>query len=147
MDIDKKQLIGFVNEIGKNIDPAKAIKNDLDRNDKSIGVGTNQFRNLASMCKNSEIYEEIELLVKYKIAKDKSGFGWKTISGKGKKQFGKVVLNEMRKIRAAYDDETVLQALSLFFGYLYQSSRVWKDEVTTKNSFTKNNNAARGGNR
>lgn len=134
MEIDKKKLIEYCNDIKKSVDVKTTIKND---NSRGKGVGTNQFRELASVCKSGETFEEIELLIKYKIAKDDKCDSWRFEVGG--KTLGKAVLNEVSKIRNDYaDDETVLKALSLFFGYLYQSARVWKSEAqpNTPNKYT-----------
>ena len=133
--IDKKKLIEYCNDIKNSVDVASTIKND---GSNGKGVGTNQFRELATVCKSCETFEEIELLIKYKIAKDtktkdkKTGIwdysSWR-YTGKRNLSIGSAVLDKIKNIRNDYkDDKTMLEALSLFFGYLYQSARVWKSE-------------------
>lgn len=124
-NIDRKALIGYVESIGEKIDKVKAIKDDEVKDD-SKGVGTNQFRNLANVCRGCDVYEEVKLLVKYKIAKEKPNQSWKI--EKNGKSIGAVVLEYMDVVRRHYDDDTVMEALSLFFGYMYQYARVWRAE-------------------
>ena len=70
MQIDKKWLIALVNEVKNEINPEEAIQDEENKNDKNKnGVGTNQFRSLASLCAVAETYDEIKLLIQYKIAK------------------------------------------------------------------------------
>ena len=126
MPINKKELISYCEEIKKEIDVYKAIK-DSD-NTKENGVGTSQFRDLASICKTCDTYDEILLLIKYKIAKDDKNISWRQRIGG--KEFGTVVLSKIEKIRNQYDDNEVLTAISLFFGYLYQSSKIWRSEAS-----------------
>ena len=129
--IDKKKLIEYCNDIKKSVDVASMIKND---NSRGRGVGTNQFRELAAVCRNCDTFEEVELLIRYKIAKDDKGESWRfQVDGK---TLGKAVLDAINKIRKDYDDDMVLKALNLFFGYLYQSARVWNSEVQPNNQKT-----------
>lgn len=142
MQIDKKWLIALVNEVKDEIDVESAIKDDekeeknenykknkKDKKDENKGVGTNQFRTLASLCLVAETYDEIKLLVQYKTAKAHKFESWR-ISKDGKKNFGNVIIDKMEKIKNKYKEDTVvLEAMRLFFGYLYQSARVWKYDI------------------
>lgn len=146
MTIDKKDLIEKVDSIKSEIDVTKAIKDDENKNDKTKGVGTNQFRELASTCKACDTYDEVKLLVQYKTAKAKEKRNSWSIASDNHKMFGSIVVEKMDQIKDIYKsdgDETVLHALSLFFGYLYQSARVWKMEtqpVEQKKNDKPNNN-------
>lgn len=123
MEIDKRELILLVNEITSEIDVKKAVKDD---GSKGRGIGTSQFRDMASICKSAESFEEVKLLLRYKMAKDNKRSSWRqNISGT---TFGDVLLGKIDNIYNVYGDEKCLAALSLFFGYLYQSARLWKAE-------------------
>lgn len=138
MQIDKKWLIALVNEVKNEIDVEIAIKDD-EKNEKNKGVGTNQFRTLASLCLSAETYDEIKLLVQYKTAKAHKFESWKT--SKDGKIFGKVIIDKMEKIKNKYKEDTVvLEAMRLFFGYLYQSARVWKNDIAVSINYEKSGN-------
>ena len=129
MQIDKKWLIALVNEVKNEINPEEAIQDEENKNDRhKNGVGTNQFRSLAALCSNAENYDEIKLLVQYKTAKIKKIESWKI--EKNGKRFGDVIIEKLEKIKKEYKEDTVvLEAIRLFFGYLYQSARVWRNEI------------------
>ena len=129
MQIDKKWLIALVNEVKNEINPEEAIQDEENKNDRNKnGVGTNQFRSLAALCSNAENYDEIKLLVQYKTAKIKKIESWKI--EKNGKRFGDVIIEKSEKIKKEYKEDTVvLEAIRLFFGYLNQSARVWRNEI------------------
>lgn len=139
MQIDKKWLIALVNEVKNEINPEEAIQDEENKNDRNKnGVGTNQFRSLASLCAVAETYDEIKLLIQYKIAKVINDRDKKTKVEKPKswkiekngKRFGDVIIEKLEKIKNEYKEDTVvLEAIRLFFGYLYQSARVWRNEI------------------
>lgn len=158
MQIDKKWLIALVNEVKNEINPEEAIQDEENKNDKNKnGVGTNQFRSLASLCAVAETYDEIKLLIQYKIAKVINDRDKKTKVEKLKswkiekngKRFGDVIIEKLEKIKKEYKEDTVvLEAIRLFFGYLYQSARVWRNEIlpstnnggeNQKKNYNKNN--------
>ena len=129
----KEQIIqivkGMEGKIGKEKLGALFNKDD--------GIGCNQFRDLASTCRQADCYEEIELLVQYstakaKITRDKKtkeleGKSWKTKISDGR-TFGELVVSCMREVREI--DPTHAQEmylLELFFGYLYWQSRIWSE--------------------
>lgn len=150
MNITKKQLIELVNDIHGKID-LKVIKSAKSGGTStSKELGTNQFRSLADACRAAETYDEIRLLIQYKTAKDdkdkKSGMG-KSWSREYKNYgtIGDVVISELDKIRdiCGGDGRETLEAMRLFFGYLYQSARVWSLESAAKD----NRNNSNGGNR
>lgn len=123
----KEQIIQIVKSMEGKIGKEKlgALFAKDNGNDKNIGC--NQFRDLASTCRQADCYEEIELLVQYSTAKAKSGQSWKT-SISGGQTFGKLVVDCMQKVRKI--DPTHAQEmylLELFFGYLYWQSRIWSE--------------------
>ena len=160
MTIDKKDLIEKVNSIKSEIDVSKVIKDDDNSNDRNYGVGTNQFRDLASTSKACDTYDELRLLVQYKTAKSEMKknkdtqkmvpTAWK-IKGYSGKMFGQIIIGKMDDIAKEYEKEgteSLLTALSLFFGYLYQSARVWKmEQPKPTNNNNRHNNDKMGGNR
>ena len=125
--IDKKQLIEYCYTMK---DFSCAIKND---NSKGNGVEISQFRELAIACKSCDTFEEAQLLVKYKIATDHNYTSWGFDIGDGK-TIGKAVLDKISRIRSDYDDDAVLNALSLFFGYLFRSAVIWKSGIYSRES-------------
>lgn len=146
-EINKKRLIQLVNELGDQIDKREAIK-DEDNKDRNNGVGTNQFRELAALSKRSDTFDELYLLVQYKIAKAGEDREWNSRSNGGK-SIGAIILEQMKKVEAEYGED-VMEALSLFFGYLYQSARVWRAEnplPKRENSNRNNNSNNRSNNR
>ena len=69
-------------------------------------------------------------MVQYKTAKIKKIESWKI--EKNGKRFGDVIIEKLEKIKKEYKEDTVvLEAIRLFFGYLYQSTRVWRNEILT----------------
>lgn len=132
----KKDIIALVNEIGSCISKEERsllfVKEGTSGNNKKIGC--NQFRDIASLCKSAECYEEIEMLIRYNMAKCKNGESWMFNCG-NKKLFGEIVLGNMSKINNAEikNDTEVLKSLELYFGYLYWQSRIWTAESEATN--------------
>lgn len=124
-----KMVTGMREEIGnKNINQ---IFNDKSPNK----FGTGQFRELAALCNNKDVqcYDEIELLVKYNIAKDIYGNSWAYKCNNQK--VGDIIVNHMIQIKNAnQNDENTLKDLSLFFGYLFWQSKVWIIETPQNNN-------------
>lgn len=149
----KEEIIRIVadmeNQIGTDIMGDLFQKESTNSSDEKIG--TNQFREIASMCTKAEIYEEIELLVKYTIAKvipekkKKNGEiqeavykSWKKICS-NKKWFGENVLDAMAKVKAL-DENNTLKNMELFFGYLYWQARIWADKYGNDSNRNRNYN-------
>lgn len=124
--------------IDKNIAPktdrektffaSKDKKNNVSSADEK--TGNNQYRELANICLNAECFEEIELLIMYKEAKTVNGISWS--KSYKNKNLAKIILECMKIIKDKstdennnYNDEVCRNNLSLFFGYLYWSARVW----------------------
>lgn len=76
----KEQIIQIVKSMEGKIGKEKlgALFN------KDDGIGCNQFRDLASTCRQADCYEEIELLVQYSTAKAKITKNKKPINGRKK---------------------------------------------------------------
>ena len=150
MNITKKQLIELVNDIRGKIDLSVIDSEKSGGASTSKELGTNQFRSLADACRAAETYDEIRLLIQYKTAKDdkdkRSGMG-KSWSREYKNYgtIGDVIISELDKIQdlCGGDGRETLEAMRLFFGYLYQSARVWSLESAAKD----NRNNSNGGNR
>ena len=94
----KKDIISLVEEIGKDIGNQKKFL--FSENETNGKIGNNQFRELASICRSAECYDEIELLIKYNTAKsikNKKDESWAVLCGN--KRFGDVVIEKMEKIQ------------------------------------------------
>ncbi len=121
----KKDIISLVEEIGKDIGNQKKFL--FSENEINGKIGNNQFRELASICRSAECYDEIELLIKYNTAKsikNKKDESWAVLCGN--KRFGDVVIEKMEKIQEKEEDDSeTLKSLEAFFGYLYWQARIW----------------------
>ena len=139
------------------------ISNAVPRIDKSIFgengknmIGSNQFRELAALCRRAECYEEIELLIRYNEAKaivekkdDVERNSWAALMKGGKESFAEIVVECMNSIKkASGNDETqCMQNLSLFFGYFYWNARIWTAQNKLKYSQTPADKPQNGNNR
>lgn len=125
--MDKKEIITIIKNIEPELD--KEVFIGEERPGKSSeGIGCNQFRELAGICRRAECYDEVELLVLYNKSKAKPGNSWNRVMKGGKKTLADIIVSCMRTIREQSDDDNVLNELSLFFGYLYWNSRIWAAE-------------------
>lgn len=124
--MDKKELIGYVREIAAST----SLKDVLTENEgnRSGGrgslLGKSQFRTMAELCEKAKFYEEIKLMVEYKIAK---GNGWDS-KIKGNQTCGEVILDYMERIRRNSNECDLLNNLKYFFGYLYWMATVLVEE-------------------
>lgn len=129
----KQEIIKMVASMKEEIGN-KNINQIFD--DKSPNkLGTSQFRELATLCNNKDVqcYDEIELLVKYNIAKDTYGNSWAYKCNNQK--VGDIIVNHMIQVKNAnQNDENTLKDLSLFFGYLFWQSKVWIMETPQNNN-------------
>ena len=126
----KQDIIRIVCEIESGINPndrsrlfaKETEKNDNnDNNDNNESIGSGQFRDIAMLCRSAECYEEMEMLIRYNMAKCNSGQSW--MFNCGKKCFGDMVIDGMEKIKEA-DEANTLANLELYFGYLYWKARI-----------------------
>lgn len=118
----KKEIIGLVGSMVEQ-------KTDKRAYDEKSGVGSNQFRSLASLCSKAECCEEIEMLIAYKMAKAGKDKSWNFVST-GKISPGQAVLDVIQYIHDNDGtEEERLTSLRLFFGYMYWSARIWSDEA------------------
>lgn len=121
----KKEIIGMVEELGKDKEFWNRINQSRDYRNKEGKLGSSNIRSVATVCQNADCYEEIRLYIEYKIGK---GNGWDdTLSNK--KKFGQAVIDDMDKIyeMAGRDDKETLKIVSLYFGYLF-----WKKTAIEK---------------
>ncbi|GEA30794.1 hypothetical protein [Clostridium diolis] len=121
----KKEIIGMVEELGKDKEFWNRINQSRDYRNKEGKLGSSNIRSVATVCQNADCYEEIRLYIEYKIGK---GNGWDdTLSNK--KKFGQAVIDNMDKIyeMAGRDDKETLKIVSLYFGYLF-----WKKTAIEK---------------
>ena len=119
----KQDIIEIVSEIEAGISPndrSRLFTKETARNDNK-SIGSNQFRDIAMLCRSAECYEEMEMLIRYNMAKCNPGQSW--MFNCGKKCFGDMVIDGMAKIKAA-DEANVLANLELYFGYLYWKARI-----------------------
>ena len=127
----KEMIIKCAASVGDKLGILKAnLFTERESRDK---IGNNQFRELASICRNADCYEEIELLINYNTAKADGG-SWAnlieystTINHSVKKKFGNIIVDQMKiiKTQSENDGDSVLENLSLFFGYMYWNARIW----------------------
>ncbi len=145
----KQEIIKVINNAVPKID-----KNIFGENNKKM-IGSNQFRELAALCRHAECYEEIELLIRYNESKaieekkDKVELNsWAAPMISKKESFADIVIDCMKEIKEeSGDDETeCLKNLSLFFGYFYWNARIWAAENKLKNLQTTDNKSKNSGN-
>lgn len=118
----KQEIIGLVSSMVEQ-------KTAKDAYDEKNGVGSNQFRSLASLCSKAECCEEIEMLIAYKMAKAGQNKSW-NFTLPGKISPGQAVLNVIHFIHDNDStEEERLTSLRLFFGYMYWSARIWSNEA------------------
>lgn len=112
--------------------------------DKSIfntthkGLGSNQFRELASICLQTDVYQEVELLIQYNISKDKSENqneckSW-AVAKDGHPSIGEIVIDCMNNIKDKSTEDDLMKNLSLFFGYMYWKARIWSSQNANETS-------------
>lgn len=117
----KKEIIEIVNKIINDLD-TKVFAEDENKKDK---IGCNQFRELSSLCRNSECYSEIELLVRYNEAKASPNSSWKK-KMKNQKSLASCILDGMSEIKTKSDSEKdCMENLCLYYGYLYWNARIF----------------------
>ena len=136
----KEEIIRIVTDMGNQIgiDVMGDLFQKESTSSKKKKIGSNQFRDIASMCVKAEIYEEIELMIKYSIAKASEGKSWK-LKCKNNQSFGSIILNNMTKVKAL-DENNVLANMEFFFGYLYWQARIWADMYCSDSNKNQNNN-------
>ena len=126
----KEEIIRIVtdmeNQIGTDIMGDLFQKESTSSKDKKIG--SNQFRDIASMSAKAESYAEIEHMIKYSIAKANDGKSWK-LKCRNNKIFGDIILDSMKKV-TKIDETKILENMELFFGYLYWQARIWADRYS-----------------
>lgn len=145
----KQEIIEIINNAVPRID-----KNIFGETGKNM-IGSNQFRELAALCRHAECFEEIEMLIRYNeskaISENKGQIernSWAALMKSEKESFADIVVECMNSIKeASGDDETqCLKNLSLFFGYFYWNARIWAVENKLRNSQTTANNSRNASN-
>lgn len=139
----KQQIIMIINEAIPKIKMG-IFKEDSDKG----GIGCNQFRELANICRHSECYDEIEMLIRYNEAKgiekkkDRTERKtWAILMEDNKTTLAQLVIGCMRQIKDSSDNEVLcLHDLSLFFGYLYWNARIWAVKNKIEESNKSDNN-------
>lgn len=122
----KQEIIGLI----KSMVEQKTSKEAYNENE-SMGIGSNQFRSLASLCSKAECCEEIEMLIAYKMSKAGRNKSW-NLAPAGMKSPGDAVLEVIKYIHDHdSSEEERLKSLRLFFGYMYWSARIWSSETRT----------------
>jgi len=121
----KKEIIGMVEELGKDKAFWNEIKRSIDYRNKEGKLGSSNIRSVSTLCQNADCYEEIRLYIEYKVGK---GNGWDDVLS-NKKKFGQAVIEDMDKMyeMASKDDKETLKIVSLYFGYLF-----WKKTAIEK---------------
>lgn len=136
----KEEIIKIVTDMENQIGTEKM--GDLFQKEsissKDTKIGSNQFRDIASMCAKAESYAEIELMIKYNIAKANIEKSWKLICSNNK-IFGDIILDSMNKV-TKIDETKILENMELFFGYLYWQARIWADRYSNDSNKNKNHN-------
>lgn len=121
----RQEIIGIINEV------VPSIKTDIFRDDGGPSkIGSNQFRDLANLCKHSECYDEIEMLIRYNEAKVKAKrVSWASPMKNSSMTFADIIIGCMKRVKeASADNEQCLNDLSMFFGYFYWNARIWSAE-------------------
>lgn len=152
----KQEIIGIINEAVPKID-TDIFGDDSKKNDNNR-LGCNQLRELASLCRHSDCYEEIEMLIRYNEAKcieekkkgDKFDIvrkSWAAYMKDGKTSIAELICNCMKIIKErSQNEESCMQDLSLFFGYLYWNARIWAAENKAGESNYSDNRGGNNGN-
>lgn len=127
----KGDIITLIEKREGDID--KSIFNTTDK-----GLGSNQFRELASICLQTDVYQEVELLIQYNISKDKSENqneckSW-AVAKDGHPSIGEIVIDCMNKIKDKSTEDNLMKNLSLFFGYMYWKARIWSSQNANETS-------------
>lgn len=138
--MDKKALIGYVNEIASTTSLSDILVENESSGGRNSKLGKNQFRTMAELCDKTKSYEEIKLMMEYKISK---GNGWNA-NIKDNQKCGEVILDYMERIKQNSNEDKILENLRYFFGYLYWKATVLVSENKSNNSSYNN---ARGGRR
>lgn len=124
-----------------------SIREETDKNN----IGSNQFRELANICRHSDCYEEIEMLIRYNEAKVKNNnTSWASPMVNSGTTFADIVVGCMQKVKNASENEQLcMRDLSLFFGYFYWNTRIWaaqnKAAANVESGFKNKNNNYSGG--
>lgn len=137
--MDKKEIITIIKNIEPELDK-KVFIGEERPGKSSEGIGSNQFRELAGICRRAECYDEVELLVLYNKSKAKQGNSWNRAMKDVKKTLADIIVSCMRTIREQSDEDNVLNELSLFFGYFYWNSRIWAAENKAADNRSEHNN-------
>lgn len=139
----KQEIIGIINIA------VPKIRTDIfkEEGDKK-NIGCNQFRELANICRHSDCYEEIEMLIRYSEAKVKStSSSWSAAMKDNKCTLADIIISCMKEIREKSPDEKqCLNDLSLFFGYFYWNARIWAAENKVSESNYSDNRGGNNGN-
>ena len=134
----KEKIIKIVNDVKSNLDTdIFAGENNTDNS----RIGCNQFRELASICRRAECFEELELLVKYNESKAKPGESWNKKMKNGK-TLAACIIDGMNSIRSESSDSECLENLRLYVGYFYWNARIYAAE--NQNSKPVNNGGNKG---
>lgn len=134
--MNKQEIITIVKNTINTIDTS-VFCSDEQRKGQS-GIGSNQFRELASICRSAECYEEIVLLIQYNEAKD-NGKSWSK-KMKNSATLAKCIINGMEEIKKLSDEESCLDNLCLYFGYFYWNARIFAKKNSDEFYANKNNN-------
>lgn len=118
----KQEIIQVVNNMMNNIDTTVFQVEEQGKE----GIGSNQFREFASICRDAECYEEVELLVQYNRAKDSKNSSWGRKMKNGK-NLAECIVAGMQDIKGRSGD-TCLSDLCLFFGYMYWNARIFAEK-------------------
>ena len=127
----KDDIIALIEKREGDID--KSIFNTTDK-----GFGSNQFRELAGICLQTDIYQEVELLIQYNISKDKpdnqNDYKSWSAAKDGHPSIGEIVIDCMNKIKDKSTEDDLMKNLSLFFGYMYWKARIWSSKNANETS-------------
>ncbi|MCX7921552.1 MAG: hypothetical protein N3B21_05985 [Clostridia bacterium] len=135
--MQKKQLLEYVEQIANNTRLGEILSDKEARGN----LGKTQFRSVAELCEKADCYEEIKLLIQYKVSK---GNGWDEVIATNQK-CGDVILRYMEKIKEHCngDDSETLRNLALFFGYLYWKAAVLIKAVADRSNYENLNRGRR----
>ena len=120
----KKEIIDIISSMEERIgdNNLNSLFVSESRNDNKK-IGCNQFRDIAGLCREAECCEEIEMLIRYNMAKCIKDASWMATC-RNNARFGDIILDDISKIKDK-DEHNALSNLELSFGYLYWQARIW----------------------
>ncbi|MBP5283142.1 MAG: hypothetical protein J6Y93_00555 [Treponema sp.] len=141
--MEKEKIIKIVDEVKSSLDTSVFAEEE-----RKGSIGCNQFRELSSICRRAECYEEVEMLVKYNEAKaevrNNEGQSWRKKMKNGR-TLAACIIDGMQRIKNE-SGEDCLKDLCLYFGYLYWTARIFAADNKENQSSGQNDHNFKGSN-